>query len=161
MPMAIKPREENLEKILALTPAKLAKTLMSDVSSMRTITHIRLHDSGDFFSRPYYHAWLAVAGRFSDITFYAYTKSIPFLNWDKHPENFRVTQSLGGRRDYDIDYRKPHAKIFASEHERVDAGYCDGNESDIPAIIGETKIGLVYHGVRNLTETNLVQIRAA
>ncbi len=154
-------RERNLEQINAMPPRELTEKLVEDIARMRSLTHIRIHDSGDFFSRAYYKAWVRTAEALPDIIFYAYTKSIPFIDWDSHPKNFRVVQSVGGKRDKDIDMSRPHARIFATEAERKKAGYCDGNVSDIPAILGQKKIGLVYHGVRNLTEDNLVQLRVA
>lgn len=159
MPAAMDARERNLEKINALTMPKFRDAVVEDIGGMLVTTHIRIHDSGDFFSRKYYRAWLEVAERCPDIIFYAYTKSIPWIDWDAHPRNFRLVQSVGGKRDADIDTSRPHAKIFASLSERKSAGYCDGNESDLPAILGQKKIGLVYHGNRNLTEDNLVSLR--
>ena len=159
MPMAKLPRERNLEHINKLSKAKLRDALIADVENMRKVTHIRLHDSGDFFKRSYYQAWVEVAERCPDLTFYAYTKSIPFLEWDSHPKNFRIVQSVGGKRDHDIDMSRPHSRIFASDEDRKRAKYCDGNKSDIPAILGQKRIGLVYHGTRNLTEDNLIKLR--
>ena len=53
--------------------------------------------------------------------------------------------------DTEIDKSKPHARIFAIEAQRINAGYVDGNVNDSPAINGDIKIGLVYHGTKNLT----------
>jgi len=153
-------RERNLAHINKLSEPRLVAQLVADIDRMRKTTHIRIHDSGDFFKRSYYRAWVKVAEECPDTVFYAYTKSIPMLDFDTHPENFRVIQSLGGKRDKDIDMERPHARIFASIAERKRARYTDGNESDIPAVLGYKKIGLVYHGVRGLTDKNLVQIRA-
>lgn len=161
MPAATSARERNLSHINSLTMPQFRDALIDDLDNMRTTTHIRIHDSGDFFSRAYYHAWIEVAEVCPDLIFYAYTKSIPFLDWDLHPKNFRVVQSIGGMRDGDIDHDRPHAKIFATEAERKQAKYCDGNVSDMPAVLGQRRIGLVYHGTRNLTEENLVNLRVA
>jgi len=128
--------------------------LLEDLKRMRKTTHIRLHNSGDFYTRWYYQMWLEIAHERNDLTFYVYTKSLPFLQWEAHPENFRVTQSVGGKKDHLIDYQKPHSRIFSSHEDRKKMNYIDGNESDLPAALGEIKIGLVYHGNRNLTESN-------
>jgi len=152
MPMARASRERNLDILNGMSWKELREALCEDLDRSRTLTHVRIHDSGDFFSRRYYRTWLSVAGHFPHLTFYAYTKSIPFLDWDAHPANFRVTQSVGGKRDKDIDLSRPHAQVFVSEADRKRAGYCDGNKSDIPAILGQTRIGLVYHGTRHLGE---------
>jgi len=154
-------RERNLEHINSLSQTRLVAKLVADIDRMRKTTHIRIHDSGDFFRRSYYRAWMKVAEECSDKTFYAYTKSIPMLEWDEHPGNFRIVQSIGGKRDKDIDMDRPHSRIFATEADRKRAGYCDGNVSDIPAVLGQKRIGLVYHGVRSLTERDLVKLRVA
>ena len=159
MPAAMDARERNLAKINDLTMPQLRNELLADLANMRTTTHVRIHDSGDFFSRRYYQAWLEVAKQSPDLIFYAYTKSIPFIDWKAHPDNFRLVQSIGGRRDKDVNRRRPHARIFATEAERKKAGYCDGNISDLPAVLGQRRIGLVYHGNRKLTDDNLVSLR--
>lgn len=161
MSAATSARERNLAHINRLTMPQLRDALIEDINTMRATTHIRIHDSGDFFSRAYYHAWVEVAESCPELIFYAYTKSIPFIEWDLHPKNFRLVQSIGGKRDLDIDRGRPHARIFATDTERRRAGYCDGNASDMPAVLGQLRIGLVYHGTRNLTENNLVQLRVA
>lgn len=152
MPVAKATRERNLEAINNMSWSDLEEALNEDLSRYRFLTHVRIHDSGDFFSRQYYRTWLNVSDQFPDITFYAYTKSIPLIDWDAHPPNFRLVQSVGGKRDKDINFDKPHAQVFVSEADRKRKGYCDGNISDLPAILGHRKIGLVYHGTRHLTE---------
>lgn len=112
---------------------------------------IRVHDSGDFFSQAYLNAWGEIARACPDKLFYAYTKSL-HLNFDNLPENFRITQSEGGKLDHKIDRKKPHARIFATHARRKAAGYGDGTNTDTMAIQGKTKIGLVYHGQKHLTE---------
>lgn len=158
---ALDVREKNLEKINSMSSSELIESISGDLSKMRKVTHVRIHDSGDFFNRSYYRSWLGVAENNPGMTFYAYTKSIPFIEWDRHPNNFRLVQSLGGKRDELVDYSRPHARIFSSELDRKSLGYCNGNDHDLPAILRMTKIGLVYHGVKSLTEDNLVQLRVA
>jgi hypothetical protein len=113
---------------------------------------VRVHDSGDFFSKEYVQVWHSIARAFPNVIFYAYTKSHDLKPLDNAPVNFRIVQSVGGMNDHLIDLSKPHARIFSTDQDRINAGYVDGNASDLPAIAGETKIGLVYHGVKKLTE---------
>lgn len=63
--------------------------------------------------------------------------------------------------DDQIDVTESHSRIFVSHHDRRKAGYVNGNTNDQPAIDGETKIGLVYHGVRNLKEGQKRWLRMA
>ncbi len=119
-------------------------------SVTKTVAVIRLHDSGDFFKKWYVEAWVEVIKRHPNILFYAYTKSFPMFKGIDLPSNFRVTYSFGGKWDKKID--GPNSRIFPTLDDRIKAGYVDGNDSDMPAILGEHNIGLVYHGVKNPTE---------
>lgn len=129
-------------------PEQLAAYLLDDLERLDP-SHVRAHDSGDFFSPWYVQAWLLIAHELPRIRFYAYTKSIPLIPWGQLPRNFRIVQSLGGTRDDLVDRRRPHSAIFPSVAARVAAGYADGNRDDTPAIDGVRKIGLVYHGRRS------------
>src|SRR3990167_6387334 len=110
---------------------------------------IRVHDSGDFFSQAYMDAWFTLAAYFPSKKFYAYTKSL-HLDRSKKPSNFQIIQSVGGLMDASIDPNDCHSRIFSSHQQRKKAGYVDGNKNDQPAIDGIQRIGLVYHGVKNL-----------
>ena len=116
----------------------------------KTVAVIRLHDSGDFFKKWYVEAWVEVIKRHPNILFYAYTKSFPMFKGIDLPSNFRVTYSFGGKWDNKIE--GPNSRIFPTLDDRIKAGYVDGNDSDMPAILGEHNIGLVYHGVKNPTD---------
>ena len=117
---------------------------------------IRIHDSGDFFSRWYLDAWLTVAQLHPRILFYAYTKSVPMIPGTL-PRNMVVTFSEGGIWDNKINGR-PHARIFPDQATREAAGYTEGNESDLPAVKGETRIGLVYHGTKRADPAILARL---
>ena len=110
---------------------------------------IRVHDSGDFFSQKYMDAWFFLARSFPDKKFYAYTKSL-HLDQSKCPENFQIVQSVGGLLDAEINPEESHSRIFSTHYQRKKAGYVDGNINDKPAIDGVIRIGLVYHGNKNL-----------
>ncbi len=114
-------------------------------------TIIRVHDSGDFFNQEYLNAWIDIARANPTKLFYAYTKSL-HLDFSAKPSNLRITQSVGGLLDDKIDTSQSHARIFSSVEARETAGYLDGNIDDTLAIEGQVKIGLVYHGVKKLTD---------
>jgi hypothetical protein len=66
---------------------------------------IRVHVGGDYFNQRYFDAWMHVAKLNPLITFYSYTKSLPYwvANTDNVPSNFILTASRGGRMDGLID----------------------------------------------------------
>jgi len=121
---------------------------------------VRLHDSGDFYSQTYFDAWMEVIRMNPTIWFYCYTKSHHLA--ESHgflPANFGVTKSFGGKHDDLIDTdNDPHARIFATVQELLDAGYIDANDEvqgEIATILGRRKIGLAYHGTRKPTPAQL------
>lgn len=146
-PDSIRARAHNLR---VSQDAAFAGLVIADLSRMRSVNTVRVHDSGDFYSQEYFNAWCEVARALPHLTFYAYTKSLHF-DLAGAPRNFHVTQSLGGRFDKLVSLNRPHSRIFASHAARKRARYVDGNVSDAPAIEGTTRIGLVYHGNKSLT----------
>jgi hypothetical protein len=119
----------------------------------RKIKAIRAHDSGDFYSMDYLRNWLEIARLNPDVRFYAYTKSLPFVHKAFElglvPPNFRLIQSVGGLADSRIRQDLPHARIFKTLDELLDAGYADASETDDASAFGDSPfIGLVVHGAR-------------
>ena len=57
---------------------------------------VRVHESGDFYSEKYMCDWFEIARNFPGLTFYAYTKSIPYVvkHIDEIPNNFIVRCSI-------------------------------------------------------------------
>ncbi len=61
-------------------------------------TKVRIHVSGDFFSRAYLNAWATVATETPGAIFYAYTKSLNHLPPKAElPSNLRINVSAGTR----------------------------------------------------------------
>lgn len=158
MPNVAATREFNLAKVRASLPG-FGAALIHDLKLIKAKT-IRLHDSGDFFSQQYLDMWCRVMAVFPEKAFYAYTKSL-HLDWSRAPKNFQRIQSVGGLMDNAIDRSQSHSKIFATVSDRKRAGYVDGNKNDGPAIRGEVKIGLVYHGSRNLKPGQITYLKEA
>lgn len=146
-PVVVKARKRNLRLSLR---DNFADLIIADLKRMRAVNTIRIHDAGDFYSQEYLNKWFTIAKALPELTFYAYTKSLN-LDFSEAPANLHITQSLGGKYDKLVALGKPHSRIFTNHKARMAAGYKDGNRSDIPAIEGVTRIGLVFHGTRKLT----------
>lgn len=110
---------------------------------------VRVHVSGDFFSEPYYRAWMDVASYWEDTTFYAYTKMIPF--WIKHgrAKNFFLTASLGGKYDHLLrDHPELRtARVVFSEAEASELGL-ELDHDDSHAIGNGGNFALLLHGTQ-------------
>jgi hypothetical protein len=71
--------------------AWLLETALSRLPA--TVTAVRIHESGDFYSQRYIDIWLDVIRNFPKLPFYAYTKSYMF-DFRKRPDNFGLKLSL-------------------------------------------------------------------
>lgn len=144
-----RPREHNLTFLRSHSMHEFIATAVEDIGHFHpSWAHVRIHDSGDFFSTQYFMAWIEIARQSKTLLFYAYSKEIAMLHEYRYmfPENFRVIQSYGGKQDDLIDRKYAHSIIFPTHKERKAAGYIDASHSDKPAFQGKVKIGLVYHG---------------
>lgn len=98
-----KSRWENFEAIKAAgNVLEMAALIHRSIPRRNGKTNlVRFHQSGDFFSQAYFDAWLLVARHNPDLTFYGYTKALPF--WVKRlseiPANFKLVASRGGTHD--------------------------------------------------------------
>ena len=110
----------------------------------------RVHVNGDFFNEMYMRAWFHVAGLRPDVTFYAYTKSIPYWikNMDNIPSNFVMNGSRHGTQDHLLDeYELKTAEVVFSLEEAEEKGLeIDHDESH--AIKGTDSFALLLHGTQ-------------
>jgi hypothetical protein len=118
------------------------------LSKMRKLSHVRIHDSGDFYNKEYLYKWYEIARNMPSKTFYAYTKRVKLIkdNMALKPKNMIIIYSLGGSQDNLIDLENDrHSKIFNSIEELKNAGYIDTSKNDSNAIKENKKVGLVIH----------------
>lgn len=92
-------RWHNFETLKGLTSDQMANLILLSLPSKAKM--VRIHVGGDFFSQAYFDAWLTVACMLPDVTFYGYTKSLPYWvsRLDAIPDNLILTASRGGRKD--------------------------------------------------------------
>lgn len=109
---------------------------------------VRIHESGDFFSRGYLNAWIEVAKQNPDLKFYCYSKSLDFFLDLVLPENFYLTASYGGKFDHLIDQGlfPRFAKVYKTEEEAM----ADGLEvdHDDSHCFGDKPFALLVHGTQ-------------
>lgn len=134
-----------------------SKTIQAKAKGEQCV--IRIHDSGDFYSKEYAEQWYQIIRQCPDTRFYAYTKMVSLfesLNQQESQfDNFTIIYSFGGSEDNLIDCTKHrHAKVFESETALIDAGYVNASQDDMIAAFGPSlKIGLVYHGNKKYANT--------
>ena len=144
--------QQLMEKKYQLTKTPEFIDLMNKEIIKKKCTHVRIHDSGDFYSVKYLLKWLQIAKDNSNVIFYAYTKSISFFKVSlkmmgiKLPDNFKVIFSFGSKQDNLINTKTDrHALIFDNIKELINKSYINASENDLNAITKNKNIGLVYH----------------
>lgn len=116
---------------------------------------IRIHSDGDYYSAAYLQDWLRVIHSNPDVMFYAYTKMVKLFKNTILPNNFTSIYSYGGKEDYLIDPKRDrHAKVFPDALTLLKSGYINASNNDMLALTDHHYVGLVYHGVKNYTNTN-------
>ncbi len=120
---------------------------------------VRIHESGDFYNAEYLRAWMRVAREMPNNTFYAFSKSIPYIiankdEIDKIP-NFILTLSSGGTYDKDLDKLNiKEATVFTTPEDALKAGV----QIDLDDTLAREKtdksknFGLVMHGTQKAGE---------
>lgn len=107
---------------------------------------LRIHDSGDYYSKKYLAKWIKVWERFPEIHFYSYTNMIPFFRDRYYANNFTAIFSDSGKWSHTIDKSfERHTKIFKTLEDLQKEGYANASKNDLVAIGDNHKIGLVYH----------------
>ena len=139
--------QKGLNKRYELSKTDNFVPMMNATIKKKKATHIRIHDSGDFYSIKYLIKWVDIATQNKDVIFYAYTKSIKFFKGSlTMPKNLKIIFSEGSKTDNLIDTTKDrHAKIFKNVADLLNAGYINASDNDLNAITDNKKVGLVYH----------------
>jgi len=111
--------------------------------------YVRVHDSGDYYSRAYLHKWIEVAKQNPSVRFYSYTNMIKMMLNVSLPDNYDIIFSDSGKQKHLINERQHrHTKIFSSHSDLVHAGYTDASSVDLYAtrwFNATNKVGLIFH----------------
>lgn len=125
-------------------------TEMNEEIRKKKPDYVRVHDSGDYYSRAYLHKWIQVANDNPHVRFYSYTNMIKmFLNVSL-PNNYDVIFSDSGKQKELINEKEHrHTRIFSSNRDLMAAGYVDATQVDLYATRWYSptnkKVGLVFH----------------
>lgn len=123
--------------------------VMTKEIQRKRVEFMRVHDSGDYYSRAYIAKWIEIARRNPNVKFYSYTKSIPLFKEVDLPDNYDIIYSEGSTVDHLIDTTTDrHSRIFDSAESLSSAGYADASEYDLYAtkwFNENNKVGLVIH----------------
>lgn len=143
-----KSRWNNFKALIGKTRVQMADLILASLP--KKIKLCRIHASGDFFSQAYFEAWCDVARHRPDITFYAYTKSLPFwvANLNCIPSNFKLNASRGGKFDSMIvPNNLKSVSVVYSEQAAKDAGLLI-DHNDTLAYKQDKDFALLLHGTQ-------------
>ena len=77
--------------------------------------YVRVHDSGDYYSKAYLQKWIQIAIHNPDVKFYSYTNMVDMILNTSLPSNYDIIFSDSGKQKHLINERKHrHTKIFTS-----------------------------------------------
>jgi len=139
-----------MEKKYQLTKQDNFIELMNKEIIKKKPDFIRVHDSGDYYSKAYLNKWLTIAEQNPSVKFYSYTNSIKFIKELKTiPDNFDFIFSDSGKQVNLIDKSKDrHTKIFNSIESLNKLGYANASKIDLNATKwynNTNKVGLIFH----------------
>lgn len=137
------------EKRYELSKTDQFVTAMYNEITKKKPDYVRVHDSGDYYSRAYLQKWIDIANLFPEVKFYSYTNMVQMFKNIELPENFDVIFSNSGKQVHLIDKAiDRHTDIFKSESDLTAAGYINASKIDLYAtkwFNKNKKVGLIYH----------------
>tara|TARA_R100000808_G_C2099847_1_gene117308 strand:+ start:50 stop:652 length:603 start_codon:yes stop_codon:yes gene_type:complete len=112
--------------------------------------YIRVHDSGDYYSKQYLLKWFKIAEQNPAVRFYSYTNNITMIKALKSiPINFDFIFSDSGKQSKFINKTEDrHTKIFRSLEDLKKSNYKDSSEFDLYAtrwFNNSNNVGLIIH----------------
>ena len=139
-----------MEKKYQLTKEENFVQLMNKEIKKKKPDFVRVHDSGDYYSKKYLNKWLTIAKQNPKVKFYSYTNSIKFIKeLQGIPGNFDFIFSDSGKQVNLIDKTKDrHTKIFDSIESLNKIGYKNASKIDLFATKWynpTNKVGLIFH----------------
>ncbi|MFF4699909.1 GP88 family protein [Streptomyces chattanoogensis] len=154
IPSVLRAHQRNLQYILDEPDAWQAQ-MIEELQHPRfrpgeARAHVRIHDSGDWFSESYLVRWLDIMRTAPDVVFYNYSKEVDLLERIARPNpppNFLWRYSYGGTQDELIEPHHPHADVFPDEASLAAAGYTSQSESDLLAAYGPTTLGIAANNL--------------
>ena len=128
---------------------KFVPAMIDEIVNKRP-NYVRVHDSGDYYSKQYLQKWLRIAKTFPEVNFYSYTNCIKMFKDIKLPSNYDIIFSDSGKQKHLIDQiRDRHTKIFHNHTELISSNYIDASKIDLYATKWFNKdninVGLLAH----------------
>lgn len=137
----------------AMRAAGTVSNMVDEISASLSnkLKVVRIHSSGDFFNANYFEAWLNVCSNFPAISFFGYTKILPYLKVNK-PDNLHLVYSFGGIYDKQLTKDIPTAYVLNDLSDAISLNIpvaCQNHPADdYDYIVKGDSFGLLLHGVQ-------------
>jgi len=107
---------------------------MMDEIDKKKPDYVRVHDSGDYYSKKYLQKWIDIAIMNPKVKFYSYTNCVDMLKNVDLPNNYDIIYSDSGKQKHLIDQSKDrHTKIFLYQNKFLSISYIDESKIDLYA----------------------------
>ena len=138
------------EKRLEATQQDNFVEVMIEEVKKKKADFVRVHDSGDYYSKEYLLKWFVIAEALPNVKFYSYTNNINMIkNLKSIPINYDFIFSDSGKQKQLINKTTDrHTKIFKSKLELDRAGYKDTSDFDLYSTRwynDSNNVGLIIH----------------
>ena len=103
---------------------QLSKTLefidaMNSEIKKKRPDYVRVHDSGDYYSRSYLAKWITIAKSNPEVRFYSYTNMVDMMHKAELPNNYDIIFSDSGKQKHLIDKSVDrHTQIFDTRRKK-------------------------------------------
>lgn len=138
----------NFDLLKSLSTDDMVKLITTSLPENAGV--IRIHASGDFFTKQYFNAWVRVAESHPEIKFFGYTKVIQYVNSPK-PENFKLVYSFGGKLDSKLS-DEPTCYVVTDQSQADKMGVpvsCSENDwDDFHMIMDGKTFAITIHGTQ-------------
>lgn len=156
-PSVRRSRWHNLEQLKRCESRdEVARLILDSLSPFARL--VRVHDSGDFYSRDYFDAWLEAARQRPATVFYFYTKALPLwvarlaeVGTGHEPgavPNFVPTASRGGTHDGLIAAHGLRSAAVVFSPEEAEAAGLGIDHDDSHAMAHGPDFALLLHGTQ-------------
>ena len=125
-----------------------------EVSLPIMVKVIRIHSSGDYFSKNYFQAWRMVAVTHPEIMFFGYSKILEYVQHSiSNPlPNFKLVYSIGGKYDNLLTDEIPSIRVVENKeiaHSLNLSVSCDIHPADdYDYIINGKSFAIALHGTQ-------------
>lgn len=136
----LKPMEDSIDDMVELIEASLPNK----------VKVIRIHSSGDFFHKNYFKAWVRVAKNHPEISFFGYTKGLPYVDANKS-DNFSLVYSFGGKMDSKLSGQPTSYVVPTMEYaydKNLPVSCIDNPVDDYYRVINQESFALLLHGTQ-------------